>query len=276
MLRVKNHRLHRDGVQVPFVRSPNQSGAIVPESLVIHFTAGRSAESSLRWLTDARAKASAHLVIGRDGQVTQLVAFNRKAWHAGRSEWAGRSGLNAFSIGIELDNMGALERRSDGSWGAWFGARVPADEVTEAVHRHETVPRGWHAFTEVQLDVALEVSATLVDHYGLTDLLGHDDVAPRRKQDPGPAFPMAHFRGRVFGRSGEEPAAPAYVTTTVLNIRVGPGTEHDRLEGGPLPAGCRLELLEEDGIWKRVDVVDAVGEAMDLVGWVHGRYVRAA
>ncbi len=116
-MKVLNHRLHKDeGTPYDFVRSPNQSDPIEPEYLIMHYTAGRNAQSSINWLVNPQARASAHVVIGADGEITQLVAFNRKAWHAGSSQWAGRIGVNNFSIGIELDNPGALTRRSSG----WF------------------------------------------------------------------------------------------------------------------------------------------------------------
>jgi hypothetical protein len=99
-----------DGSPLAFKASPNRGGSFahgLPDTLVVHFTAGRSAESSVRWLTDKRAKASAHVVIGEDGAITQLVPFNVVAWHAGTSKWKAREGLNRYSIGIELDNPGA-------------------------------------------------------------------------------------------------------------------------------------------------------------------------
>ena len=130
-MKIVNHRLcQEDGTQYEFIRSPNQSGAITPEYLIMHYTAGRSARSSINWLVNPVAKASAHLVIGTDGSVTQLVAFNRKAWHAGASHWGGRSGFNGFSIGIELDNPGILTRRG-ASWFSTWGDRVDEENVIE-------------------------------------------------------------------------------------------------------------------------------------------------
>ena len=70
----------------------------------MHYTAGASAESSIDWLTNPDARASAHVLIARDGGITQLVPFDRRAWHAGRSRWKDRTGLNGWSFGIELDN----------------------------------------------------------------------------------------------------------------------------------------------------------------------------
>ena len=132
-MQVKRGFLHDDaGAQVPFVRSPNQGGALTPRYLIMHYTAGASAESSIRHLTKSGAGASAHLVIGRDGAVTQLVAFNKVAWHAGASRWQGLTGLNKRSIGIELDNAGPLEDGS-GVWRSWFKRVYPDEEVVVAV-----------------------------------------------------------------------------------------------------------------------------------------------
>jgi N-acetylmuramoyl-L-alanine amidase len=238
---------------------------------VIHYTAGRSAASSVQWLSNPAARASAHVVVGRDGGITQLVPFDRIAWHAGRSSWKGDMGLNQLSLGIELDNPGRLERVG-GRWRAWFQEEFDESEVIEAVHKHETRLSGWHSFTPEQIEAAVELSNLLVNKYDLRDVVGHDDISPGRKSDPGPAFPMSSFRARVLGRSEDE--EEVFETTTALNIRTGPGAEHETLEGSPLPQGTRVAVLREDGSWRFVDVLDAVGDVIDLEGWVHGRFLR--
>lgn len=271
-MKIRNHRLvHDDGTPYPFRRSPNCGGKVQHEFLVLHYTAGKSAESSIDYLTQPIAKASAHVVIGRDGSITQLVPFDTVAWHAGTSFWDGFDGLNQYSLGIELDNAGPLVRQG-GRWVAWFGGVYPEEEVIEAVHKHETRPRGWHVYTQMQLEAALELADLLVHHYGLRDVVGHDDIAPGRKLDPGPAFPMESFRRRIFGR--QEDDKERFVTTTSLNIRLGPGTHYDLLPGSPLPEGTRVEVLKEEGLWRFVDVLDEVNGIMDLQGWVHGRYLK--
>ena len=85
--------------------------------IILHYTAGVSAQSSPRYLARPDVKASAHLVIGRLGKIIQLVSFDVEAWHAGQSSYAGRTCLNRFSIGIELDNLGRL---------AWTAGRFVA------------------------------------------------------------------------------------------------------------------------------------------------------
>src|SRR5262245_13438472 len=107
-MEISKHTLAGPGVTA--LETPNKEGVIAPEYLVVHFTAGRSAQASVDWLCNPAARASAHVVIGRDGKICQLVPFNLKAWHAGVSAWAGRTGLNSCSIGVELDNAGKLQK----------------------------------------------------------------------------------------------------------------------------------------------------------------------
>jgi N-acetylmuramoyl-L-alanine amidase len=203
-MKIVDHLLFtEDGSPVPQRPSPNHGGPVTPELLVMHFTAGRSAERSIQWLTNPKAKASAHLVIAEDGQITQLVPFDRVAWHAGKSEWSGRTGVNRFSLGIELANPGNLQRTGS-RWRTWFGEVVDEDLVMVARHKNGGPRQGWKVFTAEQLDAAVEVASLLVEAYGLTEIVGHDDVAPGRKVDPGPAFPMERFRGLVMGRGDEE------------------------------------------------------------------------
>lgn len=272
-MKIVKHRLVKDdGTPYPFVATPNVGGKVDPRYLVMHYTAGRSAKESINYLATRAAKASAHVVIARDGAITQQVPFDRVAWHAGQSRWEGIVGLNSYSLGIELDNAGVMKRAANGKWTAWFGDRYPDEEVTEAAHRNEPgTVRGWHEYTPKQLDAALELAALLVRTYGIRDVIGHDDISPGRKQDPGPLFPMASFRGRVMGRQDEQ--AGLLVATEVVNIREGAGSGFPLLAGGPLPAGTRVEVLEESGSWRRVDVLDTVNGVMDLQGWVHGRFL---
>ena len=110
---IVNHRLMGDGV-VHLACVKNTRKLEGPDMIVLHYTAGTSAESSSIFLTRPDVSASAHLVIGRKGEVFQLVPFHIEAWHAGKSWYAGRGGLNRYSIGIELDNLGKL--RFVGVW----------------------------------------------------------------------------------------------------------------------------------------------------------------
>ena len=270
-MKIIRHRLcNKDGSPFSFQKSPCTGGKLDPRYLVIHYTAGRNAESSVNWLTNPKSNASAHLVIGRDGSVTQLVPFDTAAWHAGVSSWHGLNGLNNYSVGIELDNAGKLMRHAN-RWRAWFGADYDEDDVIVATHKNESEPCGWHLYTPEQIEVALEASLIIMKHYGIRDIIGHEDISPGRKSDPGPAFPMESFRGRLLGRSDEEEIR--FQISTALNIRTGPGTQHSTLNVSPLPKGTSVVVLQEQGSWRLVDVTGKVKGQIDIQGWVHGRYL---
>lgn len=135
MLTIKNHRLidPENKRKVSFTETSNHSGAFadhLPDTIVIHYTAGASLESSVSWLIDPRSGVSAYLVIGKSGDIVQLAPFNVKTWHVGKSSWKGRNNLNNYSIGIELDNAGMLVKREDGYYTAFNKKIDPATSWT--------------------------------------------------------------------------------------------------------------------------------------------------
>ena len=170
---------------------PGGSIMLTRRFLVIHFTAGASAASSVSWWKDPKAKgASAHIVIDRDGSIIQCRPFNRTAGHAGVSFWRDPktgtryTGLNACSIGIELANGGS-------TYPTKFSAGLPP---YRAAHKHGGPVTDWETYPAAQLASCERVARSLVARYNLDDLVGHEDIAPARKTDPGPAFPMSSLR----------------------------------------------------------------------------------
>ncbi|MDM8557256.1 N-acetylmuramoyl-L-alanine amidase [Candidatus Parabeggiatoa sp. HSG14] len=275
-MKIVDHRLYHDnGEPYPYQETPNKRGVIKPRYLVMHYTAGSSAASAIRTLTSSRARASAHIVIGRDGKITQLAPFNIKTWHAGKSRWKELKSLNSHSIGIEIDNAGPLTKVADG-WKTWFNKTLDSSEGIEAIHKLQKRSKGWQIYPEQQLDALMELSELLVTEYQLEDILGHEDIAPKRKQDPGPAFPMEEIKARVFGRGDEDEQEITYevVPEDGLNLRSGPGTRYDKLEGSPLPKGTRLEVVGVYERWCEVEVLDVVNGEMDLEGWVGSRHIK--
>lgn len=265
-LRIENHRLVGDGVS--YRATPNHGGALKARYLVMHYTAGSSLASSVESLCTVKAKgnASAHIVLGRDGSIVQLAPFNVVTWHAGVSAWNGETGLNKSSIGIEMDNAGILTRVGD-RFMTWFHKEIPAAEVVQKAHRHGGGVQPWHAYTEAQVARALELADLLVEHYGLLDVLGHEDIARGRKTDPGPAFPLESLRAHALGR--EDDTLPHYVVTApLLNIRKGPDASFD-VAGPALKKGTRLTLLEAGERWNKVEVDGPT----DLEGWVNNRFI---
>jgi len=197
---IKNHILHLDGKPVSQKPTPNRGGAISPSLLVIHYTAGFTAASAIATLTNPNTPVSAHLVIDRDGSVTQLAPFNIKTWHAGDSAWKGRRMCNGFSIGFELVNVGPVNKRGDGKLVTEVANKIlPPADVVEARHPNGESTHFWQVYPEVQFDVTSEIAKVVCDTYKIKEVAGHYDIAPKRKRDPGPAFSLSRLRARLFG-----------------------------------------------------------------------------
>jgi len=202
---------------IPFIGSPNFSSrrGEDPEATVIHYTAGGSASSSIRWLVNPVAKASSHFVISRSGRVTQLVDLGMKAWHVGISEMLidgeMRSDANRFTIGIELANCGLLQKIED-HYFYEIGRtlkRYRGPEPVEAtlVYDNDTTVHGfWEPFPDKQIN-ALQVLLRLMQSRGYKkaaeNIVGHEEIAMpfgTRKRDPGPTFPWERFRRKDGSR----------------------------------------------------------------------------
>jgi N-acetylmuramoyl-L-alanine amidase len=255
-MKINKHRLADDNTV--FKLSPNHGAAFKtpnPDTLVIHFTAGASLDSSARTLSDPASKASAHLVIGRDGKIAQLVPFDTVAWHAGVSSFQGRTGFNQYSIGIEIDNAGRLSQTASGNFLTWFSKPIPKKDAVQAVHRNESKATWWHAYTETQIERVFEVCALLVERYGIKLIVGHEEIAPGRKTDPGPAFPLDRMRDRLLGTGRNEEGAAdlevGIVSASFLNARAEPSTMGAIL-GNPLPRGTSVQIAESRQGWLRI------------------------
>jgi N-acetylmuramoyl-L-alanine amidase len=273
---VRAHRLAVGSTNIGFIKSPNIGGKLKPKLLVIHYTASGPTSNIANYFSDKAAKVSAHLVVARDGKVTQCVPFDTVAWHAGKSEWTSRTGqkydgLNTDSIGIEIENWGPL-KPSGSRWVSWTGATVDSSLVTQAKHKYGVPDCGWEIFTEAQVEATMEAAQAICDTYSIEEILGHDDIAPGRKSDPGPAWNMASFRAKVFGRADTD--SPAFVvrSPTGLNIRKGPGAVHDLIRPTPLPTGTLVMTHEAEGQWRYVSVLNTAGDP-EYSGWVHGAYL---
>ena len=277
MWSIKNGLLQIDGTPIEHLSSPNTGGkfAKTPKIVVIHFTAGGSARSSAEWFRSPQNKnSSAHVVIERDGSVIQCVGFDRIAWHAGKSSWHGLIGLNQYSVGIELANWGYL-RSATGGWVTSTGARI-ADPFL-AVHRNgnpdgSTHPIGWEPYPDEQFEAARKTVEALIAAYGINEIVGHDDIAPVRKSDPGPAFNMARFRTCLLDPRKENGDNIGTVASpTGLNLRSGPGTDFPVVM--TIKDKTALQLLGTQGVWLQVTTLNSAGKP-DRTGWVHSHYVR--
>lgn len=186
-MQVSEHWL-TEATHLPYSEGPLMG---IRRFLVIHFTAGASAKSSVEyWKTPDARGAEAHIIIDRDGTVYQIRATNHRADHAGISRWRCPrtdkvfSMLNSCSIGIELANAGdnaKLAKRMGG-------------QTIKAKHKNGGPLTDWETYPEAQIKACIEVAKALCKRYSLDDIIGHDDIAPNRKNDPGPACPMGDIR----------------------------------------------------------------------------------
>lgn len=171
---------------------PGGDAMNIRRCLVMHFTSGATALSSIRFWRSPQAKgASAHLVVDRDGHIYQVRPFNRTCGHAGKSRWADpKTGklylnINSCSIGVEFANAG------DDSDLALRWTKLP---LLRARHRNGGAISSWEQYTAQQIAAGKDIARALVQRYNLDDITGHDCIAPDRKNDPGPAFPMQDIR----------------------------------------------------------------------------------
>lgn len=205
MYRVQRQMLLRaDGSPVTFVQTPHQGrpGSLRPILLVFHAIGGGSLNACLARLRERLARASAHLVIGRDGKVVQMVPFNRRAFHAGRGRWGALEDLNGHAIAILLENGGRAQKRADGGYwllGRGVERRLEPGEAVLARQQHEAEESAWQAFTADQVETAVAVGQALHAAFGFAAVLGGEDIAPGQSDEPGPAFPMMQVRARVLG-----------------------------------------------------------------------------
>jgi len=140
--------------------SPNFDERSLPITmLVLHYTGMPTAEEAIARLRDPASKVSAHYLVAEDGTILRLVDESKRAWHAGKSHWRGITDVNSASVGIEIVNPG-----------------------------HEF---GYRPFPEEQIDALIPLVHAIKERYGITrgNVVGHSDIAPARKNDPGEYFP---------------------------------------------------------------------------------------
>ena len=160
-------------MEITKLYSPNfdhkRRGSKSITSIIIHYTGMQSERESIKRLTSLSSKVSCHYLINRSGKVFRLVEDKNIAWHAGKSMWGKYKNLNKNSIGIELVNKG---------------------------HRY-----GYQAFTRIQIKRLVELCKYLKRKYKIKNklILGHSDIAPLRKADPGEKFPWGYLSSKGVG-----------------------------------------------------------------------------
>ena len=144
--------------------SPNHDERLLPVSIIVlHYTGMPTFEEALARLRDPAAKVSAHYLVAEDGTILRLVDEGRRAWHAGLSRWREVNDVNSASVGIEIVNPG-----------------------------HEW---GYRPFPDEQIAALIPLVADIKERHAITrgNIVGHSDIAPTRKRDPGELFPWSRL-----------------------------------------------------------------------------------
>ena len=283
-MKVENHLLFDDDgnpYQYEDIPSFDKKKEITPSYVILHYTAGMPIEGTIN--TFRAGSVSSHLVVDRDGSIIQCVPFNRRAWHAGPSQWADRTDLNSHSIGIEINNFGLVRRDDDNRWERG-GIILPDDDVIEATHKFLYKPFGWQIYPEIQLTTVLEILRTLIAAYPtILDIAGHDDIfnsgvegpggLPEvEKLDPGPAFPMDSFRFQAFDIPEGTPMK--YRMARPFRMHVDPNPVKGTVPSGHLPNKTPVLVMGRQRGWAQVIKLGPEGEVLPLQGWVPERYIK--
>ncbi|MDI7924126.1 N-acetylmuramoyl-L-alanine amidase [Ferirhizobium litorale] len=160
---------YRGAAVMPSPNHNERADGRAPDMILLHYTGMPTAESALSWLCRAESQVSSHYFVHEDGRVLQLVAESRRAWHAGKSFWAGQTDINSSSIGIEIANPGH--------------------------------PGGLPEFPDVQIEAVIELCRDCGQRWSIAPerVLAHSDVAPIRKVDPGERFPWGKLHSAGVG-----------------------------------------------------------------------------
>lgn len=159
-----------------------------PKLIVMHYTAAGSGKASALYLfSPHKPPSSAHFVVDRDGTIFQISDTGMVTWHAGHSQWRGVIGINPHAIGIEIANHGWDYKGAD---------------AIVARHKNGGPIQKWEPYTAAQLAAVKKLTNWLLleAHPTIREIVGHDDIAPGRKSDPGPAFPMEDFHALVHAK----------------------------------------------------------------------------
>jgi N-acetylmuramoyl-L-alanine amidase len=267
MFQIVNDRAVLSGRPVAFVPSPNVGGRIRPRIVVIHDTAGTTAAGAVSWLQSKASKVSAHFVVDRDGAVTQMVECDIAAHHAGKSSYRGTPNCNTFSVGIEIVSPGMLYADGPVARSRWIAGKTwPLAECTEIDSKAHGGRAWWLHYTPAQLK-AVEglVRALAISYPSIVDVVGHYEISPRRKVDPGPHFDLERLRAILADREEPDPNVVAVAQTELARLGYFPGKADGIM--GPRTEAALMSFQKENGLpitgaidrvtFARLDDIDA-------------------
>lgn len=168
-----------------------------PKGIVIHFTAGGTVSGSIDYLI--KSGLGYHILVERDGNITQMTSLDRMVWHAGKAHWGGYSPNKSF-LSISLANWGKLTPRETGEYVSWSGKVISPENIRFSPSNTDKIVEAWEAATLEQEEALEQFCVWCIDNLGITfdNICGHDECALPlgRKNDPGGSIhlPMVNYR----------------------------------------------------------------------------------
>jgi len=290
------------------VKTNKMGGDMVPKGIVLHYTAGWTTQGDVATLSTSDRKASVQFVLGRDGELIQIVPCDRVAWHAGPSKYKGFTGLNNSFIGIEICNAGWIKKLSNGNYLDQYSQEIKPDGRFVGMDRTTfSPPGGWHhmyhprlakgtyawePYYPAQLDKLDELVAALLKAYPtIKHIVTHEEIDTRGwKTDTGPMFDMRRYTKLLEDRSADvaeevtpekapekapakvpEKAPSSYVSNVWLRLRETPNGDikDDQVEPG---MALHLQAKQVDGNWALVYGTDDDGQ--EVTGWIRAEHLR--
>jgi N-acetylmuramoyl-L-alanine amidase len=270
-MQIINHKLLDEHGNEMYTHSDNFDSAVNPKYLILHCTDTTSSmQNNVASFLRPEYNDSAHLLIGRNGEIVQFVPFNLRARHAGGGRWYDVPGnMNSWSLGIELLNAADLDENDQGEIHK-RGVLIPEEDRVYLQHRLQYSPRWWQIYPQAQVDAALTVTRLLFQTYDtMEDVMMHDEIVPPNiRIDPGPAFPMQWFHAQVLGLDETMPIKRVNVTTCISHLYHGPGVNYQVIDSSRLERNVPLGIMTEQDGWAYIHVLQEVGGLQDLVGWI--------
>lgn len=259
------------------VRSGVIGRKIQPKYIVLHYTADSGklsgpddAFSSLNALNNRGL--SCQYLLSRNGTVLECCDWNQRTSHAGSSRWKGIRGLNNHTVGIEISNAGWLNKFGPSTaWREWKGNQTtrnfPSSDYVRTPHRdHPHWDVGWEVYNDTQMENLEQLVLHIQDlaQGQIEEVIGHDHIAPDRKQDPGPLMdPMYPILNNIIGDGDYEQQREKRVVASTantgkviarsgLNVRPVPGTSIPAID--TLSYGTVVSIVSEHGDWLAIDM----------------------
>ncbi len=209
-------------------------------------------------------ESPAHVLINRDGLVSQFIPFNEKADQPLDGSWDGMKDLASRSVIVMFENYGRLEKNGD-HFIASCGSKVDTSDVFTGIHQNEESLSYWQKFTESQVLVAEKIIRCLTSTYQVKYILGYEEVSPGLQTDPGPAFPLEIMRRKIMKETIVDQSEELSVINIAQQVDLSSIINNQHIEDGEKKDAKIVNIRRKSGGWYKVNI--------DLGGFIKEEWV---